>query len=73
MKKNWKEVVLKAWSIRFLLLSFLFSGLDIGLELYVNNNVVLHPWNVILPILAGLAAVAAGISRVIPQSNLPTE
>ncbi|MFM7011770.1 MAG: hypothetical protein ACKO0Z_20975 [Betaproteobacteria bacterium] len=72
---NWKDVLQKAWSIRFALLVSLFSGIEAALPFLRD---AIEPMNIIPPgtfaILAVLASSGVAISRVVAQTNLtPTK
>lgn len=62
---NWREVLKKAWSIKFMLLSAVFSGLEAALP-YLDN---FAPKG--LMAFLSLAAVSGGlISRFIQQNGI---
>lgn len=65
LKSNWKQVVRKAWSIRFILLAGLFSGLEVVVPLFVDT----FPRNV-FAVLSGISTAGALIARVMMQRNL---
>lgn len=64
---EWKRILRQAWSIRFIALAALFSGLEIGLPFMEG----------LLPIPQGVFAalimfcvIAAFVTRIIAQSNM---
>lgn len=68
VKRNWKDLLLKAWSIRFIVLAGILTGLEIALPLMQG----LIPW---MPpgVFAGLSGLASGgalIARILTQSNV---
>lgn len=67
LKSDWHLILLKAWSIRFILLAGFFSG--------VETVVTFFPDAIPLPqfylaILAFLSTVLALVSRIVAQRNL---
>jgi hypothetical protein len=65
---NWKDILLKAWSLRFLAISMLALGLNTAFP------VLSAWWPYSQPLLVGigfLSGALTAISRVIPQKNLP--
>lgn len=67
---NWREILLKAWSVRLILLSGLLSGLEVAMPVLRES---LEPLGLIPPgafaILALLVSAAAGIARIMAQPN----
>lgn len=64
LQSDWKRIVTKAHSIKFMVLAVLFSALEVGLPLYSEA----FPRSV-FAILSGLAVVGAMIFRVIAQKE----
>jgi hypothetical protein len=62
---EWKWLARKAWSIRFAVLSALLSGCEVILPLFVDTM----PRNV-FAVLAMLAAIGAGVARVMAQPQM---
>lgn len=61
---NWRAVLLRAWSIRFIALALIVQAIDLGLPFFYGRLPVddaVFGW---LTIAFGLAA---GVSRLIPQ------
>lgn len=62
---NWKTIVRKAWSIRFIILAGLLSGIEVALQFFQHT----------LPngLFAGLSAAATGaafIARIVAQKDV---
>lgn len=64
---NWRPVLKKAWSVRFLAFSILFSGVETALP-YTHG--ILPIPNGVFAALSFAAVVAAGISRFVAQRGL---
>lgn len=62
---DWKRLIRKAWSIRLLVLSGLLSGCEVVLPLFVDTM----PRN-LFAVLSILAAVGAGVARVMAQPKM---
>lgn len=62
---NWKRILKKAWSIRLMVLAGLLSGCEVILPLFVDTL----PRNV-FAILSMLAAIGAGVARVMSQPKM---
>lgn len=67
---NWREILRRAWSVRFLILAGLLSGLEVALQLAQPLIDPLVPRGM-FSALAGLSTAAALVARVLAQSNLP--
>lgn len=70
---NWRAVLIKAWSMRLMLLSGLLSGLEVAMPFLRD---AIEPLQIVSPgVFAGAALVvtaAAGIARIIVQpTSLP--
>lgn len=68
--ENWTEILKKAWSVRFMLLAGLFSGIEAALA---GLQPVLDEKGVpagLFAALSGLATAAALVARVVAQANL---
>ncbi len=71
--ENWHRVLLRAWSVRFILAAGLLSGFEIAWQL-LAGYLPISP--VLYAITSGVLTCAAFIARIIPQQNLtpkPTE
>lgn len=64
---NWWEVLKRAWSVRFIVLAAVLSGLEVGLPLV--EGVFPMPQGVFAG-LATLATAGAFIARIIAQKDL---
>lgn len=62
---DWKWFVRKAWSIRLAVLAAVLSGCEIVLPLFVDTM----PRN-LFAVLSMLAAIGAGVARVIAQPKM---
>jgi hypothetical protein len=62
---NWKEIIVKAWSIRFMLIAGLLSGIEIVLPLFADQ----FPRN-LFAILSFIFVAAAFVSRLVAQRNV---
>ena len=67
---DWRQILTRAWSVRWLIVAGILSGLEVALQI---AQPVIEP---IVPkglfsALAGLATAAALVARVLAQSNLP--
>lgn len=62
---NWKELVRRAWSIRFLVLAGILSGLEVILPFFSDEI----PRN-LFAILSFVAVSAAFVARLIAQKDL---
>lgn len=63
--RDWKRLIHKTWSIRLAILSALLSGAEVVLPMFVDAM----PRNVFAG-LSMIAAVAAGVSRVVAQPRM---
>ncbi len=62
---DWKQIVLKAWSIRWMILAAVFSASEVIVPLYYDSL----PRN-LFAILSGVSVAGALVSRIVAQSNL---
>lgn len=62
---NWKEIVRKAWSIRFMLIAGVLSGIEIVLPMFAEQ----FPRNT-FAILTFIFVAAAFVSRIVAQRNV---
>lgn len=62
---NWKEILVKAWSIRFMLLAGLLSGIEIVLPLFADQ----FPRSVFAS-LSFVFVAAAFVSRIVAQRDV---
>ncbi|WP_336801577.1 DUF7940 domain-containing protein [Kaistia sp. MMO-174] len=61
---NWRAVALRAWSVRFIALICLVQGLDVAMPLVGLALPLPDGW---LPWVTLVVAIAAAVSRFIPQ------
>jgi len=62
---NWKEILRKAWSIRFLFLAGVLSGIEIILPMFADQ----FPRNVFAS-LSFIFVAAAFVSRLVAQRDV---
>lgn len=62
---NWKEILRKAWSIRFLVLAGILSGVEIILPMFADQ----FPRNVFAS-LSFIFVAAAFVSRLVAQRDV---
>ena len=62
---NWKELIRRAWSIRFLVLAGILSGLEVILP-YFSDEI---PRN-LFAILSFVAVSAAFVARLVAQKGI---
>lgn len=63
---EWKRILWRAWSIRFLLLAGVFTGLEVAMPLLAD---VLPVPKATFAILSGIAVGGAFVTRLIAQKN----
>ncbi|MBK8772124.1 MAG: hypothetical protein IPM06_17120 [Rhizobiales bacterium] len=63
--QNWKRIITKAWSIRWMLVAALFAGIDAALPIFANRI----PQGV-FSILAALSACIGTVARILDQPDL---
>jgi hypothetical protein len=62
---NWKEILVKAWSIRFMLIAGVLSGIEIVLPLFADQ----FPRHVFAS-LSFIFVSAAFVSRLVAQRDV---
>lgn len=62
---NWKEILVKAWSIRFMLMAGILSGIEMILPLFADQ----FPKN-IFAALSFVFVSAAFVSRLVAQRDV---
>ena len=67
LKRNWKDLILKAWSIRFIILAGILSGMEIALPL-VESFLPVPPG--VFAALSFAATSGAFIARLLTQNNV---
>lgn len=65
---NWRDVLRRAWSLRFMAASVVFSALEVAFP-YLDG--VLPVGRGTFGLLSGLCTAAAAVSRLCVQKNLP--
>jgi hypothetical protein len=65
IKKDWKTILKKAWSIRFIALAGVLSGLEVILPLFSGS---VKPG--LFAVLSFFAVSAAFIARIVAQKDL---
>lgn len=65
---NWRDVLRRAWSIRFIAIAAVLSGLEIVLPLVED---ILPVPRGVFAALSGLATAGAFVSRIIAQKDIP--
>ena len=62
---NWREILTKAWSIRFGVLATIFAVMQVILPIYVDD-LPKH----LFAILTGIATVGVIVARLVWQENV---
>lgn len=62
---NWKDILKKAWSIRFIILAGILSGCEVILPLF-SEAIPRH----LFAVLSFFAVAAAFVSRIVAQKDL---
>lgn len=62
---NWKDIVKKAWSVRFMFFAFVFSVLEVVLPFWASD---FQPKT--FAVFSGLCVGAAFISRIVAQKDV---
>lgn len=63
---NWRDIVKRAWSVRFMALAFIFSVLEVMLPFFQHDFAEPKTFAV----LSGLSVGAAFISRLVAQKGV---
>jgi hypothetical protein len=66
--KTWRDILKRAWSVRFMALAAIFSGLEVAVPLLEG---ILPVSRGEFAILSGLCTAAALVARVVAQRDLP--
>lgn len=66
---DWKSVLIKAWSVRFIILAGFLSGIEVALQILEPAVADSMPKGVFAS-LSGLATAAALVARVIAQNGI---
>lgn len=62
---NWQEIVRKAWSIRFMILAGVLSGVEVVLPLFADR----FP-NGVFAAMSGACVAAAFVARLVAQKDV---
>lgn len=62
---NWTEIVRKAWSIRFMLLAGILSGVEVALPFFAD-----HFPRGVFAMLSGVSVGAAFVARLVAQKDV---
>ena len=66
LSDDWKEVLQKAWSIRFLIVAFVLTAAEVVLPFFIDSL----PRG-IFAALSGLTVAGAFVARLLAQRNMP--
>ena len=67
---DWRDVLLKAWSVRFIVMAALFEAASMFMDLLETGDPII---DVILRGLSATSIAAAGVARILSQKNLNDE
>ncbi|SDA12831.1 hypothetical protein SAMN02799622_00824 [Methylobacterium sp. UNC378MF] len=67
LHENWRELLLRAWSVRFMLLAALCDGLAEACSFFTDAPAAVRPWVAAAALFFTVAAVGA---RLMPQGNV---
>lgn len=67
---DWRDVLLHAWSVRFIVLAALFEAISMFTDLLETGDPLI---DVILRGLSATSIAAAGVARILSQKNLNDE
>jgi hypothetical protein len=65
LKSDWRDVVRKAWSVRFMVLAFVFTMLEVMLPFFDHD---IPPR--MFAVLSGLAVAGAFVTRLLAQKDV---
>lgn len=65
LKRNWALIVRKAWSVRFMVLAFVLTMLEVALPFF-DDSIPKHTF----AILSGLAVAGAFVARLVAQRDV---
>ena len=65
VKDDWRNVVRKAWSVRFMVLAFVFTAAEVMLPFF--SDAVPQK---LFAVLSGLAVAGAFVSRLVAQKDM---
>lgn len=64
---NWRKVIVRAWSVRLMVLAFILTALEIALPLMDGYLPIPQ---MTFAVLAGLATAGAFVARLVAQKNM---
>lgn len=70
VRKDWRKIIKRAWSVRLMMLAAVFGGCDAAIQAAIAMDVrppISAGW---FSILAGVASLAAMVARVVAQRDL---
>lgn len=67
---DWKDILKKAWSIKWIAAAFLFTMIDVVLQM-IGAVGGIH--GIALALTAGLCSAAAFVARLLAQKNMGDE
>lgn len=70
MNPDWRSILTRAWSIRFIVLAALFSGAEVALSVLDAASLGVKPG--VFAALASIAAAGAFIARLMTQGGVVT-
>lgn len=65
---NWREILTRAWSPRFMVLAMIFTAIEVALPLLTADGLGMRPGT--FAVLSGLASAAAFVTRLLAQKGL---
>lgn len=65
LKDDWRAIVRKAWSIKFMLLAFVFTSLEVMLPFF-NEDIP----RATFAVLSGLSVAGAFVTRLLAQKDV---
>lgn len=68
LASDWKDILLRAWSIKFIILAGIFTGLEAAVSFFPS----MFPWigSGYMALMTGFICVAAFVSRIVAQKGL---
>lgn len=70
LRDDWKKLILKAWSVRFMAGAVVLSALEVGFSIFANDPPIPRG------IFAGLSALTSGLAfyaRLVAQKGITPE
>ena len=69
--KNWKRVLLHAWSVRFIVLAAILTGIEVALGMLTPDITGIPPR--LFAALGALSSSAALVARIMAQDDMEDE